>query len=151
MALNGPYQHCVFIVSPKVHDVACFRPLWTSKQGEICLKSAPNIFLLGLWLASKWPSITPQWPPPALCVYNLYHCTWFGGFQAISCHEQWGHRDLQNSNLEYFGNKVTDLKMAITLVFLDLFKSFKRLKWSAWQGVSSCQFNLAMKISRKQL
>ena len=36
--------------------------------------------------------------------------------------------NLENSNLEYFGNKASDLKMAITLVFLDLFKSFKRLK-----------------------
>ena len=43
-----------------------------------------------------------------------------------------GHRDLQNSNLEYFGNKVTDLKMAITLVFLDLFKNFKSLKLSVF-------------------
>ena len=86
-------------------------------------------------------------PTSTVCLWPVpLHIIW-----GISGHFMpWGHRDLQNSNLEYFGNKVSDLKMAITLVFLDLFKSFKRLKWSAWQGVSSCQFNLAMKISREQ-
>ena len=62
----------------------------------------------------------------------------------------WWHRDLHNWNLEYFGTKVSDLKMAITLVFLDLFKSFKRLKWSAWKGLSICEVCSVMKISRKQ-
>ena len=68
----GPHQHCLFIVSPKVHHLGSFRPVWASKQGEIGLKSAPNALLWGLRFASDLPPIGlqmalngPKWPPMA--------------------------------------------------------------------------------------
>ena len=70
----------------------------------------------------------------------------------------WGHgmmilglRDLQNSNQDKICLIISFLKMAITLAFLGLFASFKRLNWSAWKGPSICEVCSVMKISRKQL
>ena len=40
----------------------------------------------------------------------------------------YGHYDLENSNQDKIGLIISFLKMAITLVFLGLFESFKRLK-----------------------
>ena len=63
MAPNGPQQHYVFIISPKVHNFGCFRPLWTGKQGEIGLKAYPNVLLWGLLMVLNGPQTTPKWPP----------------------------------------------------------------------------------------
>ena len=46
----------------------------------------------------------------------------FRPFHAV---RTWGPSELKSG---VFGNKVSDLKMAITLAFLGLFESFKRLK-----------------------
>ena len=57
MAPTGPNQHYVFIISPKVHNFDCFRPLWTRKQVEIGLKSAPNVLLL---MVLNEPQMAPK-------------------------------------------------------------------------------------------
>jgi len=58
MAPNGPHQHCVFIVSPNMHDMGYLRPLWPRKRAESGLKSAPD----SLQMASEWPQTGPKWP-----------------------------------------------------------------------------------------
>ena len=85
----GPHQDCLFIVSPKVHHLGSFRPVWASKQGEISLKSAPNALLWGLRFASDWPPIGlqkalngPKWPPMAP---NSTVCLW-----SVPLHMIWG-------------------------------------------------------------
>ena len=55
MAPNGPHQHYVFIINPKVHNFWCFRSLWAGKQGEIGLKFAPNVMLYGPQMAQTAP------------------------------------------------------------------------------------------------
>ena len=55
MAPNGPHQHYVFIINPKVHNFGWFRSLWTRKQGEIGLKFAPNVMLYGPQMAQTAP------------------------------------------------------------------------------------------------
>ena len=55
MAPNGPHQHYVFIINPKVHNFGWFRSLWTRKQGEIGLKFAPNVLLYGPQIAQTAP------------------------------------------------------------------------------------------------
>ena len=62
MAPNGPYQHYVVIISPKVHIFGCFRPFWTTKQGEIGIKSAPIVLLCGLLMALNGPQMAPNGP-----------------------------------------------------------------------------------------
>ena len=84
----GPHQHCLFIVSPKVHHLGSFRPVWASKQGEIGLKSAPNALLWGLRFASDLPPIGlqmalngPKWPPMApelLSLSIIFMCIFLG-------------------------------------------------------------------------